>query len=67
MKAARIHKLGPPGVIVVEDIAVPEPKEREVLVRVRAAGVGPWDALVRTGRSGLPLTLPLTLGRKSPA
>jgi NADPH:quinone reductase-like Zn-dependent oxidoreductase len=24
--------------------------------------VGPWDALVRTGRSGLPQPLPLTLG-----
>jgi NADPH:quinone reductase-like Zn-dependent oxidoreductase len=29
---------------------------------VKAAGVGPWDALVREGRSGVPQTLPLTLG-----
>ena len=41
---------------------MPEPGEEEVLVRVAAAGVGPWDALIRTGRSGLPLTYPLTLG-----
>jgi NADPH:quinone reductase-like Zn-dependent oxidoreductase len=34
----------------------------EVLVRVGAAGVGPWDALVREGRSGLALALPVTLG-----
>jgi NADPH:quinone reductase-like Zn-dependent oxidoreductase len=29
---------------------------------VKAAGVGPWDALIREGRSGVPQTLPLTLG-----
>jgi len=31
-----------------------------LLVRVKAAGVGPWDALIREGR--VPETLPLTLG-----
>lgn len=62
MKAARVNRLGPPDVISIEDIAVPSPGEPDVLVRVRASGVGPWDALVRTGKSGLPLTLPLTLG-----
>jgi NADPH:quinone reductase-like Zn-dependent oxidoreductase len=62
MKAARINRLGPPEVITIEDIAVPSPGEQDVLVRVRASGVGPWDALVRTGKSGLPLTLPVTLG-----
>jgi NADPH:quinone reductase-like Zn-dependent oxidoreductase len=29
---------------------------------VKAAGVGPWDALAREGKSGIPRTLPLTLG-----
>jgi NADPH:quinone reductase-like Zn-dependent oxidoreductase len=43
-------------------IDVPDPGELEVLVRVCAAGVGPWDALVRTGKSGLPIAPPLTLG-----
>jgi NADPH:quinone reductase-like Zn-dependent oxidoreductase len=62
MTAARINQLGPPQIIALERIDVPEPQELQVLVRVRAAGVGPWDALVRTGRSGLPLTPPLTLG-----
>ena len=36
--------------------------DREVLVRVHGAGVGNWDALVRSGESGLPQSLPLTLG-----
>ena len=62
MKAARVHTIGPPSVIAIETIGIPEPGEGEVLVRIAAAGVGPWDALVRTGKSGLPQTYPLTLG-----
>ena len=31
-------------------------------MRVCACRVGPWDALVRAGKSGLQQTLPLTLG-----
>jgi NADPH:quinone reductase-like Zn-dependent oxidoreductase len=62
MRAARVHKPGPPDVIVIEDLEVPEPGAQEVLVRVYAAGVGPWDALVRTGKSGVPHTYPVTLG-----
>src|SRR5580700_10590593 len=57
MTAARINQLGPPQIIALERVDVPEPQELQVLVRVCAAGVGPWDALVRTGKSGLPLTL----------
>ena len=60
MKAARIHQLGSPDVIAVESIRVPEPGDEDVRVRVHAAGVGPWDALVRTGK--IPEALPLTLG-----
>jgi NADPH:quinone reductase-like Zn-dependent oxidoreductase len=41
---------------------MPSPGEQQVLVRVHAAGVGPWDALVRSGGSGLGQTFPLTLG-----
>ena len=62
MRAARVHKPGTADVIVVENINLPEPSEQEVLVRVSAAGVGPWDALVRTGNGGLPQKYPLTLG-----
>ena len=61
MLAARVHAYGPPSVIQVEPIATPQPGPGDVLVRVKAAGVGPWDALVRTGRSGVPQALPLTL------
>ncbi|KQP80355.1 quinone oxidoreductase [Methylobacterium sp. Leaf117] len=62
MKACRVHQFGRPNVITLEDIPRPEPGEGEVLVKVHAAGVGPWDAWIRAGRSLLPQPLPLTLG-----
>lgn len=62
MRAARVNAFGPLEVIHVETVDRPAPGPGEVLVRVHAAGVGPWDALIRTGKSGLSLPLPLTLG-----
>jgi len=38
------------------------PEAGELLVAVKAAGVGPWDRLVREGQSGLRQAPPLTLG-----
>ena len=38
MTAARVHRFGPPDVITLEQIDVPEPREEEVLVRVHAPG-----------------------------
>jgi len=62
MKANRIHQFGPPDVIVFEDVDRPVAGEGEVLVRVKASGVGPWDGWIREGKSVLPQPLPLTLG-----
>lgn len=62
MKAIRIHRFGPVDNLVEEEVPVPEAGAGEVTVAVHAAGVGPWDALVRTGSSGLPQPLPLTPG-----
>lgn len=62
MKAARIHKFGGPEVIVVEDVPRPIPGPNEIVVRVMAAGVGPWDALIRDGKSEVSPQPPLTLG-----
>ncbi|WP_216856507.1 NADP-dependent oxidoreductase [Acidisphaera sp. S103] len=61
-KACRIDRFGPPDVITLADIERPAPAAGEILVRVRAAGVGPWDAWIRSGKSALPQPLPLTLG-----
>ena len=62
MKANRVHDFGAPDVIAFEDVPRPIPGEHEVLVRVKAAGVGPWDCWIRAGKSVLPQPLPLTLG-----
>lgn len=62
MRACRVHRFGGPEAISLDEIPVPKPGPSEVLVRVRAAGVGPWDAWIRAGRSVLPQPLPLTLG-----
>ncbi len=62
MKAARIRRFGPPDVVVVEDVPVPSPSPGEILVRVIAAGVAPWDALIREGKSKVSPQPPLTLG-----
>jgi NADPH:quinone reductase-like Zn-dependent oxidoreductase len=60
MKAARILQFGPPNVIRNEDLPRPEPGSGQLLVRVKAAGVGNWDALIRDGKvegERLPLIL----------
>jgi NADPH:quinone reductase-like Zn-dependent oxidoreductase len=62
MKAIVIHNFGGIDELQLEDVPIPKPGPGQVLVHVRAAGVGPWDALVRTGQSGLPQPLPLTPG-----
>ena len=62
MKAVRVHRFGGIDAIEYEEVAVPAPGAGQVLVEVRAAGVGPWDAWVREGKSALPQPLPLTLG-----
>jgi NADPH:quinone reductase-like Zn-dependent oxidoreductase len=62
MKAVRVHAFGGVDALVVEDVPRPEPGAGEVLVRVAAAGVGPWDALIRSGTGTIAQPLPLTLG-----
>src|SRR6266702_7175269 len=62
MKAARIHRFGPPEVIVIDDLPRPTPGAGQLLIRVAAAGVGPWDALIREQKSVVNSSLPLTLG-----
>ena len=60
MKAVRVLRFGPPSVIINDDLPRPEPAAGQLLVHVKAAGVGNWDALVREGK--IPQPLPLILG-----
>jgi NADPH:quinone reductase-like Zn-dependent oxidoreductase len=62
MRVARIHRFGPPDVIVIDDVPRPAPGADQVLVRVAHAGVGPWDALIRENKSAVSAPFPITLG-----
>jgi NADPH:quinone reductase-like Zn-dependent oxidoreductase len=62
MKAWRVNGFGGVGAMAFEDAALPQPGLGELLVKVHAAGVGPWDGWIRSGQSALPQPLPLTLG-----
>jgi NADPH:quinone reductase-like Zn-dependent oxidoreductase len=62
MMAWRVHEFGPPQTMTFESVPRPDPGPGEVLVKVHAAGVGPWDGWIRAGNSALPQPLPLTLG-----
>jgi NADPH:quinone reductase-like Zn-dependent oxidoreductase len=49
MQAITVSKFGGPEVLEVSEVPMPEPGPVEVLVRVIAAGVGPWDVSLRRG------------------
>ena len=63
MKAIRVGAFGGPEVLKVEQVPDPRPGAGEVLVRVKAAGVNPYDTYMRAGAygSGNP-ALPYTPG-----
>ena len=64
MKAVVAHEYGGPGVLKLEEVPVPEPKENEILVRVIASGVNPADPLILNGKYAKEFGthLPLILG-----
>ncbi|WP_207426092.1 NADP-dependent oxidoreductase [Pedobacter sp. SYSU D00535] len=64
MKAAVYKEFGSADKIALEQIAVPELKEGEVLIRIRAAGVNPVDSAVREGylQSFIPVEFPAIPG-----
>jgi NADPH:quinone reductase-like Zn-dependent oxidoreductase len=50
MKAMVVHEFGGPEVMKLEDVAVPTPKEHEMLIRVYAAGVNSFDGVLQSGK-----------------
>jgi NADPH:quinone reductase len=52
MKAIQVHQFGGPEVLRLCDVEVPQPGNEEVLVRVMAAGVNPYDTYMRSGAYG---------------
>ncbi|MBL8952916.1 MAG: zinc-binding dehydrogenase [Myxococcaceae bacterium] len=62
MKAIAFTKHGGPEVLQLCDLAVPQPKAKEVRVRVKAVALNHLDVWVRIGWPGLKLQLPHVLG-----
>jgi NADPH:quinone reductase len=62
MKALRFAEFGPPSVLRIEEVAIPEPGEGEALVRLKAAAINPSDIGNVAGRFKK-TTLPRTPGR----
>ena len=52
MKAIRVHELGDPEVMQLQEVPDPQPSVREVLVQVKAIGVNPVDTYIRSGLFG---------------
>lgn len=64
MQAVRYHDYGGPQTLVVEQVPRPQPQPDQVLLRVLAAGVNPFDWKLRSGwlKEYVPLSLPYTPG-----
>lgn len=65
MKAVRIESFGGPETLQLQEVERPQPKDDELLIRVRAASVNPVDYKIRAGKYP-PVkeeSLPRVLGR----
>src|SRR5215475_9740888 len=62
MKAIRVREFGGPEVLKVEEVPTPKPGTGQVLVRVKAAGVNPYDTYMRNGTYAIRPDLPYTPG-----
>jgi NADPH2:quinone reductase len=62
MKAIRVHRFGGPEVLQLDELPDPKPGPRQVVVRVRAAGVNPVDTYIRNGKYATLPSLPYIPG-----
>ena len=62
MKAIAFRKHGGPEVLELMDLTTPEPRAKEVRVKVKAVALNHLDLWVRKGWPGLKLALPHVLG-----
>jgi NADPH:quinone reductase-like Zn-dependent oxidoreductase len=64
MRAARIHRYGPPEVLQIDDVPEPRAGPRDVLIEVHGSSVNPVDWKIRSGgqRALIHYKLPWILG-----
>lgn len=62
MKAIVVHEFGGPEVLKLEEVPTPKPAAGQVLVRVHAVGVNPYDTVMRNGTYAVRPPLPYTPG-----
>jgi NADPH2:quinone reductase len=62
MKAIRVHQFGGPEQLKYEHVPDPIPQRGEVLVKIHAAGVNPFETYMRTGTYAIKPQLPYTPG-----
>src|ERR1700731_4147515 len=63
MKAAIYTRYGPPDVVQIKDIEKPAPQDNEVLIKVRAAALNPYDWHFMRG---LPYLVRIIAGLRKP-
>ncbi len=62
MKAILVREFGGPEVLKLEEIPTPRPVAGQVLVRVKAVGINPYDTYMRNGTYAIKPPLPYTPG-----
>jgi NADPH2:quinone reductase len=62
MKAILVREFGGPEVLKLEEVPTPKPQANQVLVKIHAAGVNPYDTYMRNGTYAIKPPLPYTPG-----
>lgn len=62
MKAILVREFGGPEVLKLEEVPTPTPSAGQVLVRIHAAGVNPYETYMRNGTYAIKPPLPYTPG-----